>query len=193
MPSTLIIVVTHFLILACSSVGPYYRFLLQANSTSPNTEGLNGRLPNQDLINSLRLISHYTGGVPLVLYDHLEMHEAPQRSLLENAPNFMKRSPQLRGFEYRARNVKRHVSYQARGRPSGAHGLFHRCVFSAIRSMTDRLYLAQIPDRRNYSVRRSSSWPSWVLYFWQVSSLRCYSVWVVILCQNNRVDAPYIE
>lgn len=96
---------------------------------SPNAEGLNGRLPNQDLINSLRLISHYTAGVPLVLYDHLEMHDAPQRSLLANAPDFMKRSPQLREFEYRARNVKKHVSYQARGRPSGAHGLFHQCVY----------------------------------------------------------------
>ena len=98
------------------------------NRYPPYAEGLNGRLPNQDLINSLRLISHYTGGVPLVLYDHLELRDAPQSSLLENAPEFMKRSPQLRDFEYRARNVKRHVSYQARGRPSGAHGLFHRRV-----------------------------------------------------------------
>ncbi|KAH0827034.1 Gaa1-like protein [Lanmaoa asiatica] len=95
-------------------------------------EGLNGRLPNQDLINSLRLISHYTGGVPLVLYDHLELHDAPQSSLLENAPEFMKRSPQLRELEYRVRNVKRHVSYQARGGPSGAHGLFHRFRIDAI-------------------------------------------------------------
>ncbi|KAI9570458.1 Gaa1-like protein [Boletus coccyginus] len=95
-------------------------------------EGLNGRLPNQDLINSLRLISHYTGSVPLVLYDHLELHDVPQSSLLANAPEFMKRSPQLRELEYRARNVKRHVSYQARGRPSGPHGLFHRFRIDAI-------------------------------------------------------------
>ncbi|KAF8447520.1 Gaa1-like protein [Boletus edulis BED1] len=95
-------------------------------------EGLNGRLPNQDLINSLRLISHYTAGVPLVLYDHLELHDAPQNSLLTSAPEFMKRSPQLREFEHRARNVKRHVSYQARGRPSAPHGLFHRFRIDAI-------------------------------------------------------------
>ncbi|KAN0076921.1 Gaa1-like, GPI transamidase component domain containing protein [Tylopilus felleus] len=95
-------------------------------------EGLNGRLPNQDLINSLRLISHYTGSVPLVLYDHLEVHDAPQSSLLANAPEFMKRSPQLKEYEYRARNVKRHVSYQARGRPSGPHGLFHRFRIDAV-------------------------------------------------------------
>ncbi|KAG9318846.1 Gaa1-like GPI transamidase component [Chiua virens] len=95
-------------------------------------EGLNGRLPNQDLINSLRLISHYTGGVPLVLYDHLETKDAPQSSLLANAPEFIKRSPQLQEIEYRARNVRRHVSYQARGKPSGAHGLFHRFRIDAI-------------------------------------------------------------
>ncbi|KIJ16768.1 hypothetical protein PAXINDRAFT_10481 [Paxillus involutus ATCC 200175] len=95
-------------------------------------EGLNGRLPNQDLINSLRLVSHYTGGVPLVLYDHLEAQDAPQRSLFAKAPDFVRRSPQLTEFEYRARNVKRHVSYQARGRPSGVHGLFHRFRIDAI-------------------------------------------------------------
>ncbi|TEB26622.1 Gaa1-domain-containing protein [Coprinellus micaceus] len=33
-------------------------------------EGLNGRLPNQDLINSFERISRFTGGVPVVLYDH---------------------------------------------------------------------------------------------------------------------------
>lgn len=126
-PSTLITADTRSLTLACSLVRLHYRHPLQAKSTpSPYAEGLNGRLPNQDLINSLRLISHYTGGVPLVLYDHLELHDAPQHSLLANAPEFMKRSPQLREFEYRARNVKRHVSYQGRGQPSGAHGLFHR-------------------------------------------------------------------
>ncbi|KAF9246149.1 Gaa1-like protein [Melanogaster broomeanus] len=95
-------------------------------------EGLNGRLSNQDLINSVRLISHYTGGVPLVLYDHLDAHDAPQSSLLAKAPEFMRRSPQFREFEFRVRNVKRHVSYQARGRPSGAHGLFHRFRIDAI-------------------------------------------------------------
>ena len=126
-PSTLITVDTHSLTLGCSLVSTHCCLPLQAEIIPLlHTEGLNGRLPNQDLINSLRLISHYTGGVPLVLYDHLEVHDAPQSSLLANAPEFVKRSPQLREFEYRARNVKRHVSYQARGRPSGPHGLFHR-------------------------------------------------------------------
>lgn len=99
-------------------------------------EGLNGRLPNQDLINSVRLISHYTGGVPFIIYDHLEPHDFPDRweatSILANAPEFIRRSPQLKDFEYRAKNIKRHVGYQARGRPSGAHGLYHRFRIDSI-------------------------------------------------------------
>ncbi|KAG6332043.1 hypothetical protein ID866_7046 [Astraeus odoratus] len=99
-------------------------------------EGLNGRLPNQDLINSARLISHYTGGVPFVVYDHLEPNEFPHRweeaSILAHAPEFIRQSPQLMDFEYRAKNIGRHVSYQARGKPSGAHGLYHRFRIDAI-------------------------------------------------------------
>ncbi|KAL4067915.1 Gaa1-like protein, partial [Scleroderma citrinum] len=99
-------------------------------------EGLNGRLPNQDLINSVRLISHYTAGVPFIVYDHLEPHEFPGRweatSILANTPDFIRRSPQLKDFEYRTKNIRRHVSYQARGKPSGAHGLYHRFRIDAI-------------------------------------------------------------
>ncbi|KAI6028674.1 Gaa1-like GPI transamidase component [Pisolithus orientalis] len=99
-------------------------------------EGLNGRLPNQDLINSVRLISHYTAGVPFVVYDHLEPSEFPDRwqatSILASAPDFIRRSPQLQDFEYRAKNIARHIDYQARGKPSGAHGLYHKFRIDAI-------------------------------------------------------------
>ncbi|KAI6036310.1 Gaa1-like protein [Pisolithus microcarpus] len=99
-------------------------------------EGLNGRLPNQDLINSVRLISHYTGGVPFIVYDHLEPNDFPDRwqttSILANAPDFIRQSPQLQDFEYRAKNIVRHINYQARGKPSGAHGLYHKFRIDAI-------------------------------------------------------------
>lgn len=99
-------------------------------------EGLNGRLPNQDLINSVRFISHYTGGVPFIVYDHLEPNEFPDRwqttSILANAPDFIRQSPQLQDFEYRAKNIARHINYQARGKPSGAHGLYHKFRIDAI-------------------------------------------------------------
>ncbi|KAI6138856.1 Gaa1-like GPI transamidase component [Pisolithus thermaeus] len=102
-------------------------------------EGLNGRLPNQDLINSVRFISHYTGGVPFIVYDHLEPNEFPDRwqttSILANAPDFIRQSPQLQDFEYRAKNIARHINYQARGKPSGAHGLYHKFRIDAITYM----------------------------------------------------------
>ncbi|KAJ8598060.1 Gaa1-like GPI transamidase component [Rhizopogon salebrosus TDB-379] len=99
-------------------------------------EGLNGRLPNQDLINSFRLISHHTGGVPTTVYDHLEPADLVDKSkwsvLPSWTPDFIKRSPQLQQYEYRARNVIRHVGYQARGMCSGVHGLFHQFRIDAI-------------------------------------------------------------
>ncbi|KAH7889395.1 Gaa1-like protein [Phlebopus sp. FC_14] len=99
-------------------------------------EGLNGRLPNQDLLNSVRLISHYTGGVPMVIYDYLEEHEtlfsSENTRFMPKMLDFIRQSPQLSALQHRARNVVRHVSYQSRGEPSGAHGLFHRFRIDAI-------------------------------------------------------------
>ncbi|OAX36668.1 Gaa1-like GPI transamidase component [Rhizopogon vinicolor AM-OR11-026] len=100
-------------------------------------EGLNGRLPNQDLINSFRFISHYTGGLPMTVYDHLEPADLVDRwsewSVLPSwTPAFIRRSPQLQQYEYRARNVVRHIGYQARGMCSGVHGLFHQFRIDAI-------------------------------------------------------------
>ncbi|KAG1756647.1 Gaa1-like protein [Suillus paluster] len=100
-------------------------------------EGLNGRLPNQDLVNSFRLISHYTGGVPMIVYDHLEPTDQPNRfpeqSVLPSwVATFLRQSPQLQQYEYRARNVVRHIGYQARGMCSGVHGLMHQFRIDAI-------------------------------------------------------------
>lgn len=82
-------------------------------------EGVNGRLPNQDLINSFERISRFTGGVPVVLYDHVDF--LPIWWL----PKFLERDTTVQTFAKRARNVIRHVAYQGPGRPSGIHGLFH--------------------------------------------------------------------
>lgn len=96
-------------------------------------EGLNGRLPNQDLINSFRLISHYTGGVPMTVYDHLEPSDSVGQSVLPSwVPDFIQQSPQLQQYGYRARNVARHIGYQARGMCSGVHGLMHQFRIDAI-------------------------------------------------------------
>ncbi|KAG0699646.1 Gaa1-like protein [Suillus ampliporus] len=100
-------------------------------------EGLNGRLPNQDLINSFRLISHYTSGVPMTVYDHFEptdlVDQWTEQSILPSwVATFIRQSPQLQQYGYRARNVVRHIGYQARGMCSGVHGLMHQFRIDAI-------------------------------------------------------------
>ncbi|KAI0079873.1 Gaa1-domain-containing protein [Panus rudis PR-1116 ss-1] len=94
-------------------------------------EGLNGRLPNQDLINSFSLISIYTGNVPVLLYDHRDPREVPhlesQFSIIPSwVPPSIRRQDAVREYGFRAKNILRHVGYQARGQASGVHGLLHR-------------------------------------------------------------------
>ena len=94
-------------------------------------EGVNGRLPNQDLINSFNLISQYTAGVPVVMYDHREPNEFPGRQqTVEWIPSWVPRSfaeqQDVLEYTYRVRNILKHVGYQARGTASGVHGLLHQ-------------------------------------------------------------------
>ncbi|KAJ7219487.1 Gaa1-like protein [Mycena pura] len=84
-------------------------------------EGINGRLPNQDLLNSFQFISKWTGGVPVLVYDHLESSQLEIPSWIPHALH-----EEIRAYEYRSKNVLRHIGYQARGRGSGVHGLFHQ-------------------------------------------------------------------
>ncbi|TFK55129.1 Gaa1-domain-containing protein [Heliocybe sulcata] len=98
-------------------------------------EGLNGRLPNQDLANSVQLISRYTGGVPVLLYDQFDPSEFPSKDVLGLPawlPESLKSNREFKEFAYRAKNVLRHVGYQGRGVASGVHGLFHQFRIDAI-------------------------------------------------------------
>lgn len=88
-------------------------------------EGLNGRLPNQDLLNSFNIISSNTGGTKVILYDSLQDGmELPLPAWLSDIVG----SDSWRDYMVQARNILKHVSYQAFGRASGIHGLFHRQV-----------------------------------------------------------------
>ncbi|KAJ6502346.1 Gaa1-like protein [Mycena sanguinolenta] len=84
-------------------------------------EGINGRLPNQDLLNSFHHISRWTGSVPVLMYDHLD---SPQSHVPSWIPSSFHQ--EIRQYNYRSKNVFRHIGYQARGRGSGVHGLFHQ-------------------------------------------------------------------
>ena len=83
---------------------------------------MNGRLPNQDLLNSLQRISVYTGGVPVVINDNQEAIER----LLSWLPRFLREQPDIRKYFSQAINVVSQFRYQACGTPSGVHGVFHQ-------------------------------------------------------------------
>lgn len=78
-------------------------------------------------MNSVQRIARYTGQVPVTVYDHLEWQDHSVRSSeLLFLPSSLRHNPEIKEFSYRARNILRHIGYQARGRASGVHGLYHR-------------------------------------------------------------------
>ncbi|KAI0831285.1 Gaa1-domain-containing protein [Trametes gibbosa] len=91
-------------------------------------EGLNGRLPNQDLMNAVSLISRWTVGVPVLVYDHIDPREDQSLPSLLPAwlPEVVKGNADVQEYATRARSIRRHMNYQARGAASGVHGLFHQ-------------------------------------------------------------------
>lgn len=88
------------------------------------SEGLNGRLPNQDMMNSFTLISEWYG-CPVTLYNTPTSHP-PFHRLQSILPKFIKDLPQVQDYLKKARNILRHASYQSLGKASGVHGLFHQ-------------------------------------------------------------------
>ncbi|RPD66113.1 Gaa1-domain-containing protein [Lentinus tigrinus ALCF2SS1-7] len=97
-------------------------------------EGLNGRLPNQDLLNSVSLIARHTGGVPVLVHDHVDPRDTPNTPSILPAwlPEALKSNADVQEYAVRARNIVRHMNYQARGAASGVHGLLHRFRIDAI-------------------------------------------------------------
>ena len=65
----------------------------------------------------------------MTIYDHIDHHEFPEAALgflPQWVPKSVKDSEDVKEYVDRARNVLRHVGYQARGRASGVHGLLHQ-------------------------------------------------------------------
>ncbi|KXN92216.1 Glycosylphosphatidylinositol anchor attachment 1 protein [Leucoagaricus sp. SymC.cos] len=105
-------------------------------------EGLNGRLPNQDLINSVQRIARGSLHVPVTVYDHLEWRDpAASPSEFSFLPSPLRHKPDVKDFVNRAKNIIRHVRYQARGRASGVHGLFHQyaCFVSTLITLSHEI------------------------------------------------------
>ena len=80
-------------------------------------------------MNSFRIISHDTGRVPVILYDHVDPGRGNPlllSSFVSYAPSFLRELLGLNDYDQRAKNILRHIGYQAQGKASGVHGLFHR-------------------------------------------------------------------
>jgi glycosylphosphatidylinositol transamidase len=107
--------------------GPLTRSILP-HDADRLLEGLNGRLPNQDLMNSFDRIARYTAGVPVTLYEHLDPSEEEPAVIKSPAwlPQYLYNISDIKSYLYQAKNVIRHMKYQSNGRGSGVHGLFHQ-------------------------------------------------------------------
>ncbi|EJU05177.1 hypothetical protein DACRYDRAFT_103672 [Dacryopinax primogenitus] len=104
-------------------------------------EGLNGRLPNQDLFVCAQVIARWTGGVPVILHNTLDelRPDIPMPDWLQwsgAAGNWVWREivnrRALKEWEYRAGNVAEQAGWMATGRASGVHGVFHQFRVDAI-------------------------------------------------------------
>ena len=65
-----------------------------------------------------------------MVYDHLDPRVHPDGRDLSNVidwiPKAIREHAEVQGYAYQAKNLLRHLKYQACGRPSGVHGLFHQ-------------------------------------------------------------------
>ncbi|KAM6500391.1 Gaa1-like, GPI transamidase component domain containing protein [Amanita muscaria] len=92
-------------------------------------EGCNGRLPNQDLQNSLHRIA-LSNGVPVTVYDHIDTDHQTLPAPFNWLPEHIQR--EIGAYCQQVKNVLRHLGYQARGQPSGVHGLYHQFRIDAV-------------------------------------------------------------
>jgi glycosylphosphatidylinositol transamidase len=78
-------------------------------------EGVNGRLPNQDVFNTIAHVARYGGGVQTRVHD------------IDNEPEWLQRYPRLvKDYLLAGKHLVDHFYYNALGKPSGAHGVLAR-------------------------------------------------------------------
>ena len=76
------------------------------------------------------MIARYTGGIPVTLYDHPDLWRGDYRvpSWIPDLARDIINTQPVKEYQRLGKNIWRHVMYQAQGKPSGTHGLFHKCV-----------------------------------------------------------------
>lgn len=70
----------------------------------------------------------------MLVHDHKDPRDVSgEPSLIPSwVPDALKSSHEVQEYAVRARNIARHMNYQARGVASGVHGLFHQFRIDAI-------------------------------------------------------------
>lgn len=80
-----------------------------------DAEGVNGRLPNQDVFNTVAHVARFAGGVQTRVHN---IDYEPQWDY----PDFVK------DYLLAGKHLMGHFYYNALGKPSGAHGVLARSV-----------------------------------------------------------------
>ncbi|KAH9442610.1 hypothetical protein Pst134EA_031767 [Puccinia striiformis f. sp. tritici] len=86
-------------------------------------EGINGQLPNLDLINTVAHIVRWTGSCPVT------MHSEP---LEPSYPSYLPDHPEVQRYFQAGRTIIKQMSYGLTGSPSGPEGLFSTYRIDAI-------------------------------------------------------------
>lgn len=81
-------------------------------------EGVNGQLPNLDLINTIRVVAQHTANIPITLHDDISKAE-------EN------NDPQL-NYWCSLKHMLRTMQYQLFGHPSSNAGLYLRYILPSL-------------------------------------------------------------
>jgi glycosylphosphatidylinositol transamidase len=88
-------------------------------------EGVNGVLPNQDLLNAIYNIARYTAGVPVQYHSISDNLASPALPTWTPSPlRKFAESPAFTKYYRGVRHLRKHFSHAAIGKPAGAHGTF---------------------------------------------------------------------
>lgn len=83
--------------------------------TSPLSEGVNGQLPNLDLVNTVVRVARITSQIPVTLHD-------------ERVPTIYGQAALQESYISSLKSMLYTMRYQALGHPTGDHGLYLRYV-----------------------------------------------------------------
>jgi len=86
-------------------------------------EGINGQLPNLDLINTVANIIRWTGSCPVTIHDE---------PLEPSYPSYLPDHPQVHSYIQAGRSIVKQMAHGLMGSPSGPEGLFSTYRIDAI-------------------------------------------------------------